>query len=1138
MKFAVLIGWNGSVIKSFLRPGKETGNEIKIKYPRLDPIDGDFIKFIEESDALFIHHFSGENIYSDILERIEKIITNKKCVIAIDPILSKYSNADKSVIEKVSNYYFYGGYENIKNMVLYIQSLFENVNFEGPKELPFSGIYTPEKKYKTHNKKVGILFYRTAWVDSDTKIVDYIMDELNKYGISAIPVFTNGFGDKSKNVKSAEECINEYFHENGETGVDAIINLLSFSLIKTESKETLINLNVPVFQGLIYYYKEYNEWRDSSGLDVVSSIMSVMLPEIDGTIEPVLVGVIRKIYEDNTVYRELYPVKEQIEYMISRINKWINLKYKNNKDKKIAIILHSGSSFKDLEANIGTATGLDTLNSVANIMKMLEKNDYSLDFIPEDGEALIKRIMEKKALPEGRWTSIENIIEKKGYVDKINYGDYKEILDEIPQDSLSMIKNKWGELNLKRDYMLLNNEFYIPGILSGNVFIGVQPKRITFSDDDNSIRTIHDSETPITYYWLAFYKWIERIFNADAIIHVGTHGTLEFTPGKGLGLSKSCFPEISIGDMPNIYLYSTNVPGEGIIAKRRSYALLLDYITPPTSYDDVPEDINKLEDLIDDYEESEKAENKARESLILKDIKELSDKIGLSIDFNDPHKGTHEIEHRLNLFKDSVISKGLYIFGKNIDDSDISDYVLTSTRFDNSLANKYGKIKASQMINDYLKNKNDIPEFEKNIIKNLRYSPLNEEKNLLRSLNGEFIESAISGSLARGRYDVLPSGRNFYSVDPFKIPSHSAWQVGVILGNKLIENEYKKNDRFPETIGFVLWSTDAYRSDGELISQILFTLGVEPVWQEGSKKVIDVKVIPLNELKRPRIDVVIESSGIVRDNLFNIIELIDNAINKVAMLDEDNGENYIKKHYNEYHHLHRIFSSKPGSYGSGVSNAVESSKWKNHEDLSNVFIEWMGYSYGKNNFGTESKNELKSVSKDIGTIIHKREIDEIDINDDSCNYSYAGGFYLMAKKFGANPNLMFEDTFNPNNPKVRTMREEIERTAIGKLLNEKWINSQKNFGYRGATEMLKKIEHLYGWGSTTGMVNDNIFNNISEKFILNEEMREWFKKENPWALSEITSRMIEAYKRGIWHPENDIKEKLEESYLEIEGENE
>ena len=482
MKFAVLIGWNGSVIQSFLHAGEETGNEIKIKYPRLDPVDKEFIDFVRDADAVFIHHFSGENIYSNILEDIESVIKGKKNVIAIDPILSNYSTVSKFVEEKVSNYYFYGGYENIKNMVLFIENTITPRHYEEPVEMPFSGIY--EYGNTEFPKKVGILFYRTAWVDRDTKIIQYIIDNLNNNKISAIPVFTNGFGDRSRGIMSAEECINTYFYSDGKPVVDAVINLLSFSLIKKEDKSTLMNLGVPVFQGLIYYYKEEKEWLDSSGLDVVSTIMSAMLPEMDGTIEPVLIGVIKKIYDRGTIYRELVPVKEQAQYMINRIRKWVNLRYMKNSEKKIAIILHSGSSFKDLEANIGTATGLDTLNSVSSIMSLLRENGYNMDYLPENGESLIKTIMEKKAIPEGKWTPVEEIINKGGSVYGMPVKEYMKFFRELPEDSQDMIIKRWGELNTERDYMLLNGTMHIPGIISGNIFIGIQPKRITFADNE------------------------------------------------------------------------------------------------------------------------------------------------------------------------------------------------------------------------------------------------------------------------------------------------------------------------------------------------------------------------------------------------------------------------------------------------------------------------------------------------------------------------------------------------------------------------------------------------------------------------------------------------------------------------------
>ncbi len=1125
MKLAVLIGWNGSIIGSFIKAAMETGIDLKIKYPRLDPVDDDFINFINDSDAVFIHHFSGESIYGDILSRIENIISRKNYVIAIDPVLSKYSKVSPEVQSKVSSYYFYGGYENIKNMLLYIKNLIEPCDYSEPIEMPFSGIYK-QSKDGDYIGTVGILFYRTAWIDNDTKIVDSVIKNLEDHNLKAIAVFTNGFGDKSKHIESAEECINKYFLNN----VDAIINMLSFSLIKENDKKTLLNLNVPVFQALIYYYKTPEEWIDSSGLDVVSTIMSAMIPEMDGTIEPIIIGAIERVTEFKSIYRRLVPLEDQIKYMVTRIYNWIKLKKLNNHDKRIAIILHSGSSFKDLEANIGTATGLDTLESVSNILRILKNNGYDTD-VPENGEALVREIMHKKAIPEGKWTSIEDIIDGNSFY-RLGIDEFNKYFNGLPETSKNKIIERWGNLNYKRDYMLMDGSFIIPGLFYKNVFIGIQPKRITYSDDVNSIRSIHDSETPVTYYWLAFYYYIEHVFKANAIIHVGTHGTLEFTPGKGLGLSNACFPEISIGTMPHIYLYSTNVPGEGIIAKRRSYAVLLDYITPPTAYGDAPDEINKLEDLIEDFEESQKSENDKRSNMIVKKIEDICKNLGIEIAFDDPEKATHELEHRLNLFKDSIISKGLYTFASKLENDDLIEYVSTARRFE------IDPEKEKKKLNEYFNGINNMDDTDKKIIDNLIYSGDNEKNNLLKALSGEYIETGPSGSLSRGRYDVIPSGRNFYAVDPFKIPTRSSFEIGKILAEKLIKSEFNKNKRYPETLGFILWSTDIYRSDGELVSQILYTLGLEPVWQEGTNKIKEVVPVPIEKLGRPRIDVVIQASGIVRDNLFNIIELIDTGIRKIAELDENTNINYGKKHYEELGHLNRIFSSKQSSYGSGVSNAVESGQWKSNDDLAEVFIEWMGYSYGKNNFGTEAKKNLMSISSKVESIVHKREIDEIDIMDDSCNYSYAGGFFLASKKSGANPDLMFEDTFNPSMPRVRTMKEEIERTAIMKLLNDEWISSQKRFGYRGATEMLKKIEHLYGWASTTGLVNDTIFDKIADKFSIDNDMKEWFKNENPWAYNEITARLIEANKRGIWKTSDERIRSLESSYIEMEGETE
>lgn len=1149
MKIAVLIGWNGSVIRNFIEAGERLGIDVWAKYPRLDPLDDAFVDFVREADAVFIHHFSSEQLYVEIVKRLEEILKTKKFVIAVDPVLSHLSTVDRDKVAKASAYYTYGGRENIERLLGFIQSLVEGGEYKEPLSLPFSGIYDPETgetilspedylERGGNRKRVGILFYRSAWVDGDTKVVKAISRSLYRRGLYPVPVFAQGFGNRERGIESNEEVIRRFFMREGKPVVDAVISLMSFNLTK-EGIQVLRDLDVPVFQGLIYYYRDEEEWYKSDGLDLISSIISVTMPEMSGVIEPILVGTVRKHRSKRgEVFRTLEPVEEQVELLAERVKKWIGLRYKPNHEKRIAIILHSGSSYKDLEANIGTATGLDTLETVANLLKSMKSRGYSVEGEAESGKELIGEILRRRSFPETDWTSLEDIRSSGGVVDEVSISDFLRWFSEIPEEGRVRVRERWGIPERgKRSYMFDGGSFPIPGIIYGNVFVGVQPKRIEWQDDKNSIQLIHDSTTPPTPYWIAFYKWIETVFKADAIVHVGTHGTLEFTPGKGVGLSKACFPQISIGTVPHVYIYSTNVPGEGITAKRRSYAVLIDHITPPTVVDEVPDEVKKLEDLLDEFEESERAGDEMREKIVLRQIRELAEGIGMSVDFSDPDKATHEIEHRLNMFKDSVVSKGLHVFGQLPSEEDLAEYVIASTRFDqDSLYAQYGKEKAKEAILSSLRGGGTLPQKEATVLQGLKRSAEMEVENFIRALEGKFIEPGPSGSLARGRYDILPTGRNFHGTDQSKVPTLSSWQVGSTLAERLIERRRKELGYWPRVIGFILWSTDVFRSDGELVAQILRTLGVRPLWQEGTRKVKGVELIPLSELGRPRIDVIVEISGIVRDNLYNIVEIIDDAVRLASEAEEPEDMNYVRMNSLQLGSTNRVFSSKPGAYGSGVSHAVESSLWKDEGDLADVFIEWMGYSYGRGRFGVKATEHFMKMSSKIDTIVHKREIDEIDILDDSCNYSYVGGFYLASKKSGSSPSLFFEDTFNPSRPKVRTMAEEVERVSLMKMLNDKWINSQKNQGYRGATEILKKVEHLYGWAATTKTVGRGVFRRVAEKFALDRDMREWFMKENPWALEGIMKRLLEASARGLWQGDEDVKSKLQRLYAEVQSE--
>ena len=425
-----------------------------------------------------------------------------------------------------------------------------------------------------------------------------------------------------------------------------------------------------------------------------------------------------------------------------------------------------------------------------------------------------------------------------------------------------------------------------------------------------------------------------------------------------------------------------------------------------------------------------------------------------------------------------------------------------------------------------------------------------EYEGLFNALSGGYVEPGPSGSITRGKIDILPTGRNFYAVDPTSLPTKAAWEIGVKTAIKMLNMYVARHGRYPESIGHILWSIDGYKADGEQLAQILYLLGVEPVWVNDSVR--GIRVIPLSELGRPRIDVVVRISGIVRDTLPNYIYLIDEAVSKVVSLDEPLDMNYPKKHYVEHvsklvelgRNLNeaskiarfRVFCSPPGSYGSGVNYAIAASAWKNEEDLAKTWIQWSSYAYSKDGY-REAHDVLMLAIRNVDIVTRNHLSDEHDIFGCCCYFSYHGGFYNTVKALSGRDDIeiITVDTRDVSNPDIRDMSMEVERIARAKLLNPVWISEMKKHGYRGANEFSRKILHLYGWSATTRVVKDWIFNEIAKTYALNSDMRRWFIENNIYAFEEIVRRLIEAYERGIWRAPQEIINKLRKVYGEVEG---
>ncbi len=1244
-RIVFIIGYSGSLIPVLDRILGEIAGEYNLEYKILSPYKTRSIdqSLILAADLLFIYAPK----LPDSLEKLLGEARGRAKIIAVDENHVELNNIDPSIRSLAAKYLKYGGENNLRSLVkLLLSILGYNTSFNEPEKIPWHGIYHPRlgvfenleeylSKYEYNDRPlVGILFYRSDWLYNRTIIVDLLVEKLESKGLGVIPVFTYGFRDIFLGSPHSEDSINSFFFKDGKPVIDVLVNLTSFYIVdhgrsKQWSKyevsrgiEVLAKLGVPIVQGVIMYSKSVDEWlEDERGVDYMTLVYRVAMPEVDGIIEPVVVAG-SKIEEPG--YKALVPVKEHLDYIARRALRWVKLRRKKPWEKRIAIILINPPC-KGLEANIAVGLGLDVPTSIARLLHRLRKEGYYVgDKIPASGDELVKLFLEKKAISEFRWTSIEEILARGGVLGHVSAEQYLEWFYELPEKIRNEMIRVWGDprklfeksRNRSLAGMIYDGKIIVPGLRFGNIVVLLQPKRGCAGSrcDGRVCKILHDPKIPPPHQWLAVYRWLTRVFEADAIIHFGTHGYMEFLPGKHIGLSWSCWPEISLDDVPHIYVYVVSNPMEGVMAKRRGYAVIVDHLYPVMAR---PRVLDELSSLLNQYLNAEAVGDTERANILLEQILSVAKKNDIRVPDNISGKQVIEYLHKyIHLIDNSHINLGLHVFGDPPHKPQkVADYVLaiidgTHGSPTKALAEyiglnyeeleekplEYNRVyripnrELLEKIRDAVRiilikllenkaNRSEIldivkqcirqllgrditinKELEKRVIeafsKTLRVADLiaessRETSSLLKALEGKYIEPGPSGPLTRGRIDVLPTGRNFYLIDPRILPTRAAWIIGKKTVEKLLEYYKSKHGRYPETIGEILWSIDAYKADGEMLAQILYLLGVEPVWGDNGV-VEDIRVIPLEELGRPRIDVVVRISGIVRDTLPNYIELIDKAVAKVIELDEPLDKNYVKKHYLEtFRKLvesgvekdrareqarYRVFGAPPGAYGAGVNLAVEASAWNNSEDLAKIWIQWSGYAYTSTKHGDPAHQVLVHNLLHVDLVNRNHVSDEHNILNCCCYFAYHGGFYNTVKTLGRKDvEILVTDTRTPFKANVYSIKMEIERSVRTRLLNKQWIDEMKKHGYRGASEFQRKILHLYGWASTTRMVDDWMFNEIAKKYVLDEEMRQWFIKHNVYALEEITRRLIEAAVRKLWNPPRKLLEKLREIYSEIEG---
>ncbi|MDD2835758.1 MAG: cobaltochelatase subunit CobN [Methanothrix sp.] len=1137
------------------------------------------------------------------------------------------SSAPMNVVVTANTYLTYGGENNVRNMFLYLckELLNTDTDYDPPQQMPWEGLYHPDAPSHFQNiheylkwyqpddgPTVAILFPRFYWVNETLDVEDELIRVLESMGMNVIPAFSHPFKDVELGTRSMAEVVADYFLVDGCSRIDALIKTTPFSL--GQSRENIGNaksnktgidlfkaLNIPVFEPILSYHMTIEEWENSNGISNDIS-WNVAMPEFEGLIEPIIIGAGSKQGE----YEERTPIPERCKRFAERVKKWIELARKPVAERRVAFIFHNNPC-ASVEAAVGGGAHLDTIESVAHIMNSMADVGYSLENVPKTGKELIETIMDRKAISEFRWTPIEEIVAKGGVLAYQTKEEYEQWFNTLTSKVKDRVCEAWGNPpgELKNDIpaaMLYQGKIVITGVQYGNTVVCVQPKRGCAGArcDGQVCKILHDPDVPPTHQYMATYRYLEEIFGADVLIHVGTHGNVEFLPGKGVGLSRNCYPDICIGTIPHLYIYNADNPPEGTIAKRRSYATLVDHMQTVMTQSGLYDELLEVDRLLGEYETAKFDHARSHElrHLLIDAIKAANLDKGMKLADDMPVEEIVTRAHnQLSRVRNTQIDSGMHIFGQLPEGEKRVEFINSVMRFEGSgvplrstvasimglsmeelladqgaVSERYGKSHGElleridglgkKLIEMYLQGDGVRPDEvlgfstagyesqleairEKVIYLQSRMEDSKEIEALFNGMDGGYVEAGPSGLITRGRDDVLPTGRNFYSLDPYRVPTKTSWKVGQKLGRSVIAKHQKEEGRYPENIAFFWMCSDIMWADGEDMSQMLFLLGTKPVWLPNGR-LKGFKVVPLEELGRPRIDLTIRVSGITRDNFPNCIDTIDEAVQAVAALDEPLEMNFVRKHTlanlengtaKDWREATlRIFASKPGTYQSGTNLAVYASAWKDEKDLSDIFIYWNGYAYGKGVSGKESHQHFVNTLKSVDVTYNKVVSDEYDLFGCCCYFGTHGGMTAAARHLsGKDVKAYYGDTREPEHVEVRDLADEVRRVVRTKLLNPKWIEGMKQHGYKGAGDISKRVGRVYGWEATTQEVDDWIFDDITKTFIMDEENRKFFEENNPWAMEEMARRLIEAEQRGMWKADPEVLDALKSTYLEIEG---
>ncbi|TKK78766.1 cobaltochelatase subunit CobN [Herbidospora galbida] len=1149
-----------------LLSARASGAPYRLANPSRTP---DPAALLDDADVVVVRLLGGRRAYE---EGLDTLLASGKPVVVLggeqapDAELMELSTVPSGVCAEAHAYLAHGGPANLAELHNFLSDtlLLTGHGFAAPAALPSWGL---GEAVEGEGPVVGILYYRAHHVAGNTAFIQTLSEAIVAKGGRPLPVYC-------ASLRTAEPGLIDTLRQ-----CDAlIVTVLAAGGTRPATAQAggedeawdvgaLADLDIPILQGLCLTTDRATWEAADDGLSPLDAASQIAIPEFDGRIITVPFS-FKEIDPDGLTVYAADP--ERAARVAGVAVRHARLRHIPVGERRVAIML---SAYPTKHSRIGNAVGLDTPRSVVRLLKAMGEAGYAIGDFPgvaaQDGDALIHALIAAGG-QDPDWLTDEQLA---GNPVRIHKDDYRAHFDTLPADLREAMERHWGPP--PGELFVDGDDIVLAALQDGNLVVMVQPPR---GFGENPIAIYHDPDLPPSHHFLAAYHWLSSRY--DAVVHVGKHGNLEWLPGKSAGLSAACGPDAALGDLPLIYPFLVNDPGEGTQAKRRAHATLVDHLVPPMARADTYGDMARLEQLLDEHA-SIAAMDPAKLPAIRAQIWTLIQAARLDHDLgldDRPHDAEFDdfllhVDGWLCEVKDVQIRDGLHVLGQVPEGEARVDLVLAILRArqmwagDQALPglrealglteNGDGRVEvdeaeakarelvvameaagwdpghAARLAGDG--QVGDILRFAATEVVPRLNGTADEIANVLHALEGGYVPAGPSGSPLRGLVNVLPTGRNFYSVDPKAVPSRLAWETGQAMAESLVERYRTDTGEWPRSVGLSIWGTSAMRTSGDDVAEVLALLGVRPVWDDASRRVTGLEVVPAAELGRPRVDVTVRISGFFRDAFPHVVALMDDAVKLVAELDEE--DNYVRDHVRADGSTLRVFGSAPGAYGAGLLPLIDSRTWRDDRDLAEVYAVWGGFAYGRGIDGVPAREAMEAAYKRINIAAKNVDTREHDIADSDDYFQYHGGMIATVRALtGRDPKAYIGDSTRPDAVRTRSLSEETSRIFRARVVNPRWLAAMRRHGYKGAFELAATVDYLFGYDATTGVVADWMYDKIAATYVLDEENRKFLSESNPWALHGIAERLLEAAGRGMWaEPDPEIMAALQQAFLDTEG---